>query len=87
MSGNVEFVVNPQYSKTGRGAFQITLAKTQSRDWSRLWPQDEGVSPLFRLVVLPLRLVSLALLWATATPGRLLFGTALGVVGAVLLVR
>jgi len=87
VSSNAEFVVNPQYSKTRRGAFQITLAPSRSSDWARLWPQDEDVSPLFRLVVLPLRLVSLALLWATATPGRLLFATALGVVGAVLLIR
>jgi hypothetical protein len=87
VSSNAEFVVNPQYSKTRRGAFQITLAPSRSRDWARLWPKDEGVSPLFRLVVLPLRLVSLVLLWATATPGRLLFATALGVFGAALLIR
>lgn len=74
MSGNVGFVVNPQGSKARHGAYQITLA--QSRDWMRLWPQDEALSAGFRFATLPIRLVSLALLWTTSTPGRLLFGVA-----------
>jgi hypothetical protein len=84
MSGNVEFLVNPQYAKRRRGAYQITF--TQSQDWARLWPHEEGVSPLFRLVTLPVRLLALALLWATSAPGRLLFvaGVA-GVAVAVLI--
>ena len=77
MSGNVEFLLSPQQVKRQFGAYQITLANSQSRDWARLWPSDEGVHPSFRLVTLPIRLLSLALLWATSTPGRLLLGIGL----------
>ena len=86
MTTHTEYVIEPrQHSNLKRGAHQITLV--HSRDWARLWPQEGDVSPLFRLVTLPVRLVSLALLWATVTPGRLLFATALGAVSAVLLIR
>jgi hypothetical protein len=84
MSGNVEFLVNPQYSKMRRGAYQITL--THSQDWTRLWPREDGVSPLFRLATLPVRLLALALLWATSAPGRLLFATAAGTAATVALI-
>lgn len=84
MSGNVEFLVNPQYTKTRRGAYQVTL--TQSQDWARLWPHEDGVSPLFRLVALPIRLLALALLWATSAPGRLLFAAGLVTVAVVVLI-
>ncbi|MBR7830247.1 hypothetical protein KDK95_28350 [Actinospica sp. MGRD01-02] len=84
MSGNVEFLLSPQRIKQRRGAYQITLA--QSQDWARLWPRDEGVHPTFRLVVLPIRLLSLALLWATSTPGRLLLGIGLAAVTALAII-
>lgn len=86
MSGNVEFLVGPTHVKKRRGAYQITLTNSQSRDWARLWPNEDDVSPVFRLVVLPIRLLSLALLWATSTPGRLLFGIGLAAAVAIALI-
>jgi hypothetical protein len=79
--GNVEYLLSPQRVKNRRGAYQITLA--QSADWTRLWPSEEGIHPTFRLVTLPIRLLSLGLLWATSTPGRLLVGTSLAAVIAI----
>ena len=86
MSGNVEFLVSRQQVKKRRGAYQITLTDSQSRDWARLWPSEEGVHPSFRLVTFPIRLLSLALLWATSTPGRLLLGIGLAAVVAIALI-
>ena len=86
MSANVEFLVSPQNVKRQRGAYQITLAQSQGQDWVRLWPREEGVHPVFRLVTLPIRLLSLALLWATSTPGRLLLGIGLAAVVAIALI-
>lgn len=83
-AGNVEFLLSPQHVKKQRGAYQITLA--QSGDWTRLWPREEGVHPTFRLVTLPIRLLSLGLLWATSTPGRLLVGIGLAAVVAIALI-
>ena len=81
MSGNVEFLIHPQHSKMRRRAYQITRADSQ--DWARLWPREDGVSPLFRLVTLPVRLLALALLWATSAPGRLLFAGGVATVAVV----
>ena len=86
MSGNVEFLVSRQQVKKRRGAYQITLTDSQSRDWVRLWPSEDEVSPVFRLLVLPIRLLSLALLWATSTPARLLLGIGLGAVVAIAII-
>ena len=86
MSGNVEFLVSRQQVKKRRGAYQITLTDSQSRGWARLWPSEEGVHPSFRLVTFPIRLLSLALLWATSTPGRLLVGIGLAAVVAIALI-
>jgi hypothetical protein len=82
--GNVEFLLSPQHVKKQRGAYQITLA--QPNDWARLWPREEGVAPSFRLVTLPIRLLSLALLWATSTPGRLLLGVGVAAVVALAII-
>lgn len=86
MSGNVEFLLSPQRVKKQRGAYQITLTQSQAQDWTRLWPHGEGVHPSFRLVTLPIRLVSLGLLWATSTPGRLLLGIGLAAVVAIAII-
>ena len=86
VSGNVELLVSRQQVKKRRGAYQITLTDSQSRDWARLWPSADEVSPVFRLLMLPIRLLSLALLWATSTPARLLLGIALGAVVALALI-
>ena len=82
--GNVEFLLSPQRVKNRRGAYQITLA--QSADWTRLWPREEEVHPTFRLVTLPIRLLSLGLLWVTSTPGRLLVGIGLAALVAIALI-
>ena len=84
MSGNIEFLLSSQHVKKQRGAYQITLA--HPNDWTRLWPREEGVHPSFRLVTLPIRLLSLILLWATSTPGRLLFGIGLAAAVAVAII-
>ena len=84
VSGNVEFLLSPRHVKKQRGAYQITLA--QPNDWARLWPRQEGVHPTFRLVTLPIRVLSLALLWATSTPGRLLLGIGLAAVAAIAII-
>jgi len=85
MSGHVEFVVSPQqYAKKRHGAYQVTLSESQ--DWARLWPREDGVSPAFRLLALPVRLAALALLWATSSPGRLLVGVGLAAVAALALI-
>ena len=82
--GNVEFLLSPQRMKHQRGAYQITLA--QPADWTRLWPCEEDIHPTFRLVTLPIRLLSLGVLWATSTPGRLLVGIGLAAVVAIALI-
>lgn len=86
MNGNVEFLLSPQHVKKQRGAYQITLTQSQSHDWTRLWPREEGVHPSFRLVTLPIRLLSLALLWATSAPGRLLLGVGLAAAVAIAII-
>ena len=84
MSGNVEFLLSSQCVKERRGAYQITLA--QPNDCVRLWPREEAVHPSFRLVTLPIRLLSLALLWATSTPGRLLLGIGMASLVAIAII-
>lgn len=82
--GNVEFLLSSRHVKKQRGAYQVTLP--QPNDWARLWPRDEDVHPSFRLVTLPIRLLSLALLWATSTPARLLLGIGLATVAAIVII-
>lgn len=84
VSANLDFLLRPQGSKTRPGAYQITLA--ESRDWMRLWPREDAAGAGFRLVTLPIRLVSLVLLWATSTPGRLLAGVVMAAVAAIALI-
>lgn len=84
MSGNVEFVVGQRGMEARRGAYQITLA--ESHDWMRLWPREEAAGAGFRLATMPIRLVALGLLWATSTPGRLLFGVALAAAVALVII-
>lgn len=48
--------------------------------YTRLMPVSEAVSGAFRLAVLPIRLTALAVLWATATPTRLIVTAAVGTV-------
>ena len=86
MSGNVEFLVSRQQVKKRRGAYQITLTDSQFRDWARPWPNEDEVSPVFRLLMLPVRLLSLTLLWTTSTPGRLLLGIGLAAAVAIALI-
>lgn len=47
--------------------------------FTRLWPTEDGRpadAPLFLLAVAPFRLLALAVLWATASPGRLIVALA-----------
>jgi hypothetical protein len=86
VSCGVEFLLSTQRIKKQRGAYQITLTQSHAQDWTRLWPHEEGVHPSFRLVTLPVRLLSLALLWTTSTPGRLLLGIGLVAVVAIAII-
>ncbi|MBB6377692.1 hypothetical protein BKA01_004952 [Pseudonocardia eucalypti] len=48
--------------------------------YTRLMPVSEAVSGAFRLAMLPIRLTALAVLWATATPTRLIVTAAIATV-------
>jgi hypothetical protein len=54
---------------------------------AHLWPRGDDVSSLFRLAMLPLRILSVATLWATSRPSRLLFTAVLAIVVAVFITR
>lgn len=45
--------------------------------YTRLMPVSEAISGAFRLVMLPVRLIALGVLWATATPMRLIVTAAI----------
>lgn len=45
--------------------------------YTRLMPVSEAVSGAFRLAMLPIRLTALAVLWATASPVRLIVTVAI----------
>lgn len=51
--------------------------------FTRLMPVSEAVGGAFRLAMLPIRLIALAVLWATASPTRLIVTTAVGTVIAI----
>jgi hypothetical protein len=61
----------------------ITLTAPRTRYAALLWPRDEDVSSLFRIAMLPIRIVPVALLWATSRPGRLLVAVVVAVTSAV----
>ena len=45
--------------------------------YTRLMPVSEAISGAFRLAMLPVRLIALGVLWATATPTRLIVTVAI----------
>lgn len=51
--------------------------------YTRLMPVSEAVSGAFRLAMLPIRLTALAVLWATASPTRLIVTAAVCTVLAI----
>lgn len=51
--------------------------------YTRLMPVSEAISGPFRLAMLPVRLIALGVLWATATPMRLIVTTAICTVIAI----
>lgn len=51
--------------------------------YTRLMPVSEAISGGFRLVMLPVRLIALGVLWATATPARLIVTAAICTVLAI----
>jgi hypothetical protein len=53
--------------------------------FTRLMPVSEAAGGAFRLAVLPIRLIALAVLWATASPTRLIVTAAVGTVIALTL--
>ncbi|PRX98167.1 hypothetical protein [Allonocardiopsis opalescens] len=53
-----------------RGAVEVVGVKTRPDDhFTRLWPSDD-TDALYRIVMLPIRVVALLILWATSSPGR-----------------
>ena len=53
--------------------------------FTRLMPVSEAVGGAFRLAMLPIRLLALVMLWATASPTRLIVTTAVCTVIALTL--
>jgi hypothetical protein len=51
--------------------------------YTRLMPVSEVTSGAFRLAMLPVRLIALGVLWATATPTRLIVTAAMCTVIAI----
>jgi hypothetical protein len=51
--------------------------------YTRLMPVSEATSGAFRLAMLPVRLIALGVLWATATPTRLIVTAAICTVIAI----
>ena len=51
--------------------------------YTRLMPVSEAISGGFRLAMLPVRLIALGVLWATATPTRLIVTAAICTVIAI----
>jgi hypothetical protein len=52
----------------------VAITSRPSDHFTQLWPARPGGrpdAPLFLAVMVPFRLAALALLWLTATPGRL----------------
>ena len=59
------------------------LTAPRPRYGALLWPLGEDVSSLFRCAMLPIRVVPVALLWATSRPSRLLVAVILAITSAV----
>ena len=68
-----------------------TPVEDRCEHFTRLWPTNApgrpADAPVFLAAVSPLRVLALAVLWATSSPGRLLIGLAVAVaLAAVLLI-
>lgn len=74
-------------SRDGRVEAVELVTSAPPRYRALLWPRAENVSSLFRSLTLPVRILPVAILWATSRPARLLIAAVLGVVSAVLLNR
>lgn len=64
----------------GRGPAELIGVEFRSPDhFTRLWPTGSERAPdaVFLFTVLPIRLLALALLWATSAPGRILVAVAI----------
>jgi len=87
---NEEFVIRRQrtlISRSGRPETFELVTTAPTRYLSLLWPRNDDVNALFRMLLLPVRIVPVALLWATSTPLRLLIAAVVGLVCAVALAR
>jgi hypothetical protein len=74
-------------SAAGKAETYEMVTVAPPRYWALLWPQNEDVSALFRMATLPVRIIPVALLWATSKPARLLIALTVAVASAVLTVR
>jgi hypothetical protein len=74
VSQHADIVIRRQRAFTSRAGkaetFEVITA-APPRYWALLWPRAEDVSSLFRMVMRPVRVVPVALLWATSKPVRL----------------
>lgn len=68
----------------GRRSFSRThvleldgIGLRSAEHYTRLMPVSEATSGAFRLAMLPIRLIALGVLWATATPTRLIVTAAI----------
>ena len=85
MSQRTELVIRHR-SPLRRAVTEEAIALTTrpaTRYAALLWLRGEDVSSLFRGAMLPIRIVPVALLWATSRPGRLLAAAVLSVASAV----
>jgi hypothetical protein len=90
MRQRTEVVIHPRRTyMSGAGRTErfelVTLAPPQY--WALLWLQNEDVSALFCMATLPVRIIPVALLWATSKPARLLIALTVAVTSAVLSVH
>ena len=85
MNHRAELVIRHR-SPVTRAVMEEAIALT-TRSTTRyaglLWPRGEDVNSLFRSAMLPIRIVPVALLWATSRPGRLLVAAVLAVATAI----
>ena len=85
MSQRTELVIchrSPLRRAVTEEAIALTTRPT-TRYAALLWPRGEDVSSLFLGAMLPIRIIPVALLWATSRPGRLLVAAVLAVATAI----
>ena len=90
MARHEEFLIRRQHtliSRSGRPETFELVSAAPTRYAALLWPNNGDVNALFRMLLLPVRVVPVAVLWATSTPMRLLIAAVASVACAATLAR